>query len=94
MLCATGTTPIQMLCATGTRSRSNRSNAFVRKRNCFRKTLTNKEHKYLDNHVWRYDGVDGVSAKEQFHKLIEYVFVTNCETVVSPAGGPKGPQIL
>ena len=41
----------------------------------FRKTLTKKELKYVYNHVWRYDGVEGVSAQEQFHKLIEYVFV-------------------
>ena len=47
----------------------------TKRRSRFRKTLTNKEHKYLYNHVWRYDGVQGVSAKEQFKQLIEYVFV-------------------
>ena len=39
----------------------------------FVKSLTDKEHDYLWSHVYRYDGVQGVSAKEQFEQIVMYV---------------------
>ena len=42
----------------------------------FAKSLTKKERMYLWDHVRRYAGVEGTSAKEQFARLIEYVL--NC----------------
>ena len=49
----------------------------------FVKSLTVAEKDYLWSHVFRYDGVDGVSAKEQFEKLVEYVlnFLDGTSTV-------------
>ena len=43
------------------------------KQHTFLKSLTVAEKVYLWSHVVRYDGVDGVSAKEQFERLVEYV---------------------
>jgi len=39
----------------------------------FLESLTEAERKYLYAHVFRYDGVQGVSAKEQFKVLPMYV---------------------
>jgi hypothetical protein len=39
----------------------------------FAKSLTHRQTKYLWDHIHRYDGVDGVSAKEQFQQLVAYV---------------------
>ena len=39
----------------------------------FARSLTVAERKYLWAHVFRYDGVGGVSATEQFQNLITYV---------------------
>ena len=39
----------------------------------FVKTLTKTEKQYLWDHVFRYSGVEGTTAKEQFKRLIEYV---------------------
>ena len=39
----------------------------------FTKTLTNQEKSYLWDHVFRYAGVEGTTATEQFERLIEYV---------------------
>ena len=39
----------------------------------FAKSLTKKERRYLWSHVYRYAGVEGVTASEQFERLIEYV---------------------
>ncbi len=39
----------------------------------FAKSLTRAQTKYLWDHIHRYDGVDGVSAKEQFQQLVTYV---------------------
>ena len=39
----------------------------------FVRSLTVAEKTYLWSHVLRYAGVDGVSAKEQFARLVEYV---------------------
>ena len=39
----------------------------------FAKSLTRAQTKYLWDHIHRYDGVDGVSAKEQFQQLVAYV---------------------
>ena len=36
-------------------------------------TLTEEEKDYLSVHVLRYDGVQGVSAEEQFSQLVMYV---------------------
>ena len=36
--------------------------------------LTNAERTYLWDHVYRYSGVEGVPAAQQFQRLIEYVF--------------------
>jgi len=43
------------------------------KRREFVRSLTGSEKTYLWEHVFRYAGVEGVSAKEQFARLIEYV---------------------
>ena len=43
-------------------------------RNCkFLESLTEAERKYVFAHIWRYDGVQGVSAKEQFKVIPMYV---------------------
>jgi hypothetical protein len=39
----------------------------------FAKSLTKQEKSYLWNHVYRYAGVEGRTAEEQFGRLIEYV---------------------
>ena len=39
----------------------------------FVKSLTRAERKYLWAHVHRYDGVEGISAKEHFQQLVLYV---------------------
>jgi hypothetical protein len=39
----------------------------------FAKSLTRAQTKYLWEHIHRYDGVDGVTAKEQFQQLVAYV---------------------
>jgi hypothetical protein len=39
----------------------------------FKKSLTRAQTRYLWDHIHRYDGVDGVSAKEQFQQLVAYV---------------------
>ena len=39
----------------------------------FVKTLTKAEREFLWAHVFRYAGVEGTTAKEQFKKLISYV---------------------
>ena len=39
----------------------------------FAKSLTRAQTKYLWEHIKRYDGVDGVTAKEQFQQLVAYV---------------------
>ena len=39
----------------------------------FVKTLTKKEREYVWDHVYRYVGVEGSTAAEQFARLIEYV---------------------
>lgn len=39
----------------------------------FTKSLTKKEKSFLWDHVHRYAGVEGTTAKEQFGKLVEYV---------------------
>ena len=39
----------------------------------FAKSLTRAQTKYLWDHIHRYGGVDGVSAKEQFQQLVAYV---------------------
>ena len=39
----------------------------------FAKSLTRGERKYLWDHVHRYAGVEGISAKEQFQRLVAYV---------------------
>ena len=39
----------------------------------FADTLTRAEKTYLWGHVHRYAGVQGVTAKEQFQRLVEYV---------------------
>ena len=39
----------------------------------FAKSLTRAERKFLWAHVHMYDGVEGVSAQEQFKKLPQYV---------------------
>ena len=39
----------------------------------FVESLTGDEKTYLWRHVYRYDGVDGVSAQEQLARLVEYV---------------------
>ena len=43
------------------------------KRREFVRSLTGAEKTYLWSHVFRYAGVEGVSAKEQFARLIMYV---------------------
>ena len=49
-----------------TATMSSQTEAFV-------KTLTKSEKSYLWDHVFRYAGVEGSTAKEQFAKLVEYV---------------------
>ena len=39
----------------------------------FAKSLTKQEKTYLWDHVFRYSGVEGTTATEQFERLIEYV---------------------
>ena len=39
----------------------------------FARSLTKSERTYLWEHVYRYAGVEGVSAKEQFQQLVMYV---------------------
>ena len=39
----------------------------------FDRSLTVAERTYLWAHVYRYNGIDGVSAKDQFAQLIMYV---------------------
>ena len=39
----------------------------------FAHSLTKKEKTYLWDHVHRYAGVEGISAGDQFGRLIEYV---------------------
>ena len=39
----------------------------------FAKSLTRAQTKYLWDHIHRYGGVGGVSAKEQFQQLVPYV---------------------
>ena len=39
----------------------------------FLRSLTKPEKNYLFSHVVRYDGVEGVTAEEQFKELISYV---------------------
>ena len=39
----------------------------------FARSLTVAERKYLWAHVFRYSGIEGVSAKDQFAQLIMYV---------------------
>ena len=39
----------------------------------FAKSLTRAQTKYLLENIHRYDGVDGVTAKEQFQQLVAYV---------------------
>ena len=39
----------------------------------FAKSLTKQEKTYLWEHVFRYAGVEGTTATEQFERLIEYV---------------------
>ena len=39
----------------------------------FARSLTKQEKTYLWDHVFRYAGVEGTTATEQFERLIEYV---------------------
>jgi len=43
------------------------------KEQTFVNSLTRDEKNYLWDHIYRYDGVQGISAKEQFEKIISYV---------------------
>ena len=39
----------------------------------FAQSLTKKEKSYLWDHVYRYAGVEGTTAEDQFGRLVEYV---------------------
>ena len=39
----------------------------------FARSLTGAEKSYLWQHVFRYAGVEGTTAQEQFKRLVEYV---------------------